>query len=129
MYDVAVVGGGIIGLTTANAILDQHPGVRLIQIEKEATWAAHQTGRNSGVIHSGIYYQPHSLKAKLCREGNESMIRFCQEHGLAYEVCGKLIVATDDSELPQLEKLHERGKENGIPVQMLTAAEVTEQEP
>jgi L-2-hydroxyglutarate oxidase len=129
MYDIAIIGGGIIGLTTAYAVLDQYPNVRLIQIEKEATWAAHQTGRNSGVLHSGIYYQPDSLKARLCREGNESMIRFCQEHGVAFEVCGKLIVATEDSELAELEKLHQRGLANGIPVQKMTAAEVTEREP
>ncbi len=88
MYNVAVIGGGIIGLATTRAILEQHPGVRLVQIEKETRWAVHQSGHNSGVIHSGIYYQPGSLKARLSVESSKAMLRFCQENDLPHEICG-----------------------------------------
>src|ERR1700722_5437093 len=108
-FDCIVIGGGIIGLSVAWTILERKPRLRIAVIEKEDGWARHQTGRNSGVIHSGIYYQPGSLKAKLCRRGNRRMIAFCQEHGVGYEECGKVIVATKPSELPLLKKLYERG--------------------
>src|SRR5579871_3538699 len=95
MYDIAVIGGGIVGLATGLAVGRRDPRLRLLILEKEQTVAAHQTGHNSGVIHSGIYYEPGSLKATLCREGNRAMVEFCREHGIAHEVCGKLIVAVD----------------------------------
>jgi L-2-hydroxyglutarate oxidase len=128
-YDYIVIGGGIVGLATAWAILERKPGVRIAVIEKEDGWARHQTGRNSGVIHSGIYYKPGSLKAKLCREGNRRLVGFCKEHGIKFEICGKVIVATHPSELPLLENLFERGIANGLSVRKLTAPQVLELEP
>src|SRR5438105_3775253 len=107
-FDFAVVGGGIVGLSTAMAITERLPNARIVVVEKEARLAAHQTGRNSGVIHSGIYYKPGSLKAHFCRDGNASMVAFCQQHGIPYDVCGKVIVATDESEIPALERLYTR---------------------
>jgi len=129
MYDFAIVGGGIVGLATATELLARHPGAKLLLIEKESTWAAHQSGRNSGVIHSGIYYKPGSLKAKLGREGNRSMAAFCREHGIAHEICGKLIVATAEDEVPRLNSLADRGRENGIEVRRVTTAEARDIEP
>jgi L-2-hydroxyglutarate oxidase len=128
-FDFVVVGGGIIGLAVAWTIIQRDPKVRIAVLEKEDAWARHQTGRNSGVIHSGIYYQPGSLKAKLCRAGNLRMLRFCQEHGIPYDVCGKVIVATAPAELSLLENLHQRGVANGLKVQRLSAAQVGEIEP
>jgi len=129
MYDFAIVGGGIVGLSTGLAIAQRYPDARIVILEKECAWAAHQTGHNSGVIHSGVYYKPGSFKAKFCRDGCESMVRFCQEHGLPYEVCGKVIVATEAKELPLLEDLYQRGLQNGIIVARITAEEVKEIEP
>lgn len=129
MYDFAIVGGGIVGLATARELLLRHPGAKLLLLEKESAWAAHQSGRNSGVIHSGIYYKPGSLKAKLGREGNRSMAAFCREHGIAHEICGKLVVATTDEEVPRLNALGDRGRENGIEVSRITPAEAKEIEP
>ena len=128
-FDVAVVGGGIVGLSTAMEIGRRRPGATIVLIEKEQRWAAHQSGHNSGVIHSGIYYRPGSFKARFCREGNRSMVAFCQQHDIPHEICGKVIVATDASELPQLEALHQRGLDNGLEVRRLTPEEVTEVEP
>jgi (S)-2-hydroxyglutarate dehydrogenase len=128
-FEYIVVGGGIVGLAAAYAILERDPGARIAVLEKENTWAKHQTGRNSGVIHSGIYYKPGSLKAKLCREGNRRMVAFCQEHDVRYEICGKVIVATKPSEIPLLEKLFDRGLANQIVVKRLTAPQVLELEP
>jgi (S)-2-hydroxyglutarate dehydrogenase len=128
-FDCVVIGGGILGLSVAWEILGKNPDVRIAVLEKEAGWARHQTGRNSGVIHSGIYYKPGSLKAKLCREGNRRLLEFCEHHGIQYEVCGKVIVATTDAELPLLKKLYERGIANGLTVRELTANEVREIEP
>jgi (S)-2-hydroxyglutarate dehydrogenase len=128
-FDYIVIGGGIVGLATAWAILDTKPGSRIAVVEKEEAWARHQTGRNSGVIHSGIYYKPGSLKAKLCREGNRRLVGFCKEHGIKFEICGKVIVATTGSELPRLENLYERGIANGLSVRRLSASEVKEIEP
>ncbi|MFA6958077.1 MAG: L-2-hydroxyglutarate oxidase [Thermoanaerobaculia bacterium] len=129
MYDYAIVGGGIVGLATAAELLARKPGAKLLLLEKESTWAAHQSGRNSGVIHSGIYYKPGSLKATLGREGNRSMAAFCREHGIAHEICGKLIVATSDDEIPRLNSLADRGRENGIEIRRVTPAEAREVEP
>jgi (S)-2-hydroxyglutarate dehydrogenase len=128
-FDCIVIGGGIVGLSAAWTILARKPDVRIAVLEKEGGWARHQTGRNSGVIHSGIYYKPGSLKAKLCREGNRRMVEFCQHHGIRYEVCGKVIVATKPSEIPLLETLFERGIANGLAVKRLTAPQVLEVEP
>jgi (S)-2-hydroxyglutarate dehydrogenase len=129
LYDFAVIGGGIIGLATANALKRAHPRATLLVLEKESGWALHQTGHNSGVIHSGIYYKPGSLKARFCRAGNRSMVDFCQEHGVAYDICGKVIVATHEREIPQLQKLHQQGVENGLRVERIGPGELQEIEP
>jgi len=128
-YDFAVIGGGIVGLSTAMALGHRYPDALILVIEKESSWAAHQTGNNSGVIHSGIYYKPGSLKANLCREGNRLLIEFCQKHGINYEICGKLIVATNSEELPLLENLYQRGLANGLKIEKVTAEQVKEIEP
>ncbi|MHC1766887.1 MAG: L-2-hydroxyglutarate oxidase [Verrucomicrobiia bacterium] len=127
--DFAVIGGGVVGLATAWALLERQPKARVTVLEKENTWAAHQTGHNSGVIHSGIYYKPGSLKARLAREGNRSMVAFCREHGIAHEICGKVIVATTQDQLPLLDNLYRRGLENGLEVIRLTREQVRELEP
>jgi L-2-hydroxyglutarate oxidase len=129
MVDCAIIGGGIVGLATAMALSRKHPGARIIVLEKEQELACHQTGRNSGVIHSGIYYKPGSFKARFAREGSRTMVEFCREHGLKHEVCGKVIVATLESELPLLEKLLQRGLENGLAVTKLNPGQVREIEP
>lgn len=129
MTRYVVVGGGIVGLAVAHRLLSDRPGDSVTVLEKEAGWAAHQTGHNSGVIHAGVYYKPGSLKATLCRAGSASMVKFCAEHGLPYEVCGKLIVATDPAELPRLRALHERAVANGLPVRLIEPAEAAEYEP
>jgi L-2-hydroxyglutarate oxidase len=129
MYDCAIIGGGIVGLSTAMTLCRREPSAKVILIEKEPAFAAHQSGRNSGVIHSGIYYKPGSLKARFAREGSRTMVDFCREHGLRHEVCGKVIVATKEAELPQLEKLLQRGLENELAVTRLTAEQVGEVEP
>ncbi len=113
-HDVAIVGGGIVGLATAYQLLLRRPGVQLAILEKEAELAAHQTGHNSGVLHSGLYYKPGSLKARLCREGKAAVERFADEHAIPYERCGKLVVALDESQLPALETLRRRGIANGL---------------
>ncbi|MDN3023928.1 L-2-hydroxyglutarate oxidase [Streptomyces sp. S.PB5] len=127
--DVLVIGGGIVGLSTAYAITRAVPGTRVTVLEKEAGPARHQTGRNSGVIHSGIYYRPGSLKARYAVKGAAEMVKFCAEYGIAHAVTGKLIVATERSELPRLHALVQRGRENGIPVRELGAAQIPEYEP
>jgi L-2-hydroxyglutarate oxidase len=129
MYDFAIIGGGIVGLSTAMAIGQQYPDARLLVLEKESRWAFHQTGNNSGVIHSGVYYKPGSFKAKFCRDGSQSMVDFCRTHDIPYEVCGKVIVATEEKELPLLENLYQRGIQNGIQVARITPEEVREIEP
>jgi L-2-hydroxyglutarate oxidase len=128
-FDCVIIGGGIVGLSVAWAALEKNPALRLAVLEKENTWAAHQSGRNSGVIHSGIYYKPGSLKAELCREGSRRMIEFCDLHGIRHEVCGKVIVATTTTELARLENLYERGLANGLVVKRLNVSEVKEIEP
>ncbi|MET7903190.1 L-2-hydroxyglutarate oxidase [Streptomyces sp. NPDC005336] len=127
--DVLVIGGGIVGLSTAYAITRAAPGTRVTVLEKEAGPARHQTGRNSGVIHSGIYYPPGSLKARFAVRGAAEMVKFCAEYGIAHEVTGKLIVATERAELPRLHALVQRGRENGIPVRELGPAQIAEYEP
>jgi L-2-hydroxyglutarate oxidase LhgO len=113
-FDLAVIGGGIVGLATARALLAERPGLRLVILEKEARLASHQTGHNSGVIHSGIYYKPGSHKARLCVEGARLMKQFCAEHGIRVDPIGKVIVATSEAELPRLQALFERGTANGV---------------
>ncbi|EKE98396.1 FAD dependent oxidoreductase [Tolypothrix sp. PCC 7601] len=129
MYDFAIIGGGIVGLSTGMALGKRYPNARILVLEKESKWAFHQTGNNSGVIHSGIYYKPGSYKAKFCRDGANSMVEFCREYGIAHEICGKVIVATSDAEIPRLENLYTRGLENGIQVQRISPEEVREIEP
>src|SRR6266550_178470 len=128
-YDIAVIGGGILGLATARALNERAPRARLVVLEKEAKLATHQTGNNSCVIHSGIYYKPGSYKAKLCVEGKGLMLEFCQKHGIRVDHVGKVIVATEPAELPRLQTLYERGIANGVPVEMIEPAQLREIEP
>jgi (S)-2-hydroxyglutarate dehydrogenase len=129
MYDFAIIGGGIVGLSTGMALGRQYPNAQILVLDKEDCWAFHQTGHNSGVVHSGIYYKPGSLKAQFCRDGARSMVAFCREYDISHEVCGKVIVATAPEELPLLENLYQRGLQNGIQVAKVTAEEVQEIEP
>ena len=129
MYDFAVIGGGIVGLSSARSLLESYPDAGVLVLEKESAWARHQTGHNSGVIHSGIYYKPGSLKARFCKEGAQRLVEFCQEHGIAYEICGKVIVATEPGEMTRLRNLYERGIENGLAVQKIGPEELKELEP
>ncbi|WP_405095257.1 L-2-hydroxyglutarate oxidase [Micromonospora sp. NBC_01412] len=129
MTRFVVVGGGIVGLAVAHRLVTDRPGDSVTVLEKEAGWAGHQTGHNSGVIHAGVYYKPGSLKATMCKAGSASMVEFCDKHGLSYEICGKLIVATDAAELPRLRALHERASANGLPARLIEAAEAAEYEP
>jgi (S)-2-hydroxyglutarate dehydrogenase len=113
-FDIAIVGGGIVGLATGLRLLERSPGTRLCVLEKENELAAHQTGNNSGVIHSGLYYKPGSAKAKTCIAGAKLMVEFCQKHKIAHEICGKVVVATNEPELPALAELLRRGTANGV---------------
>src|SRR5687768_3857375 len=128
-WDYVVVGGGIVGLSTAMALSQRYPHRRILVLEKEAEPALHQTGHNSGVIHSGIYYKPGSLKAQFATAGNRSMVEFCEEHGIAHEICGKIIVATEPHELPRLKALLDRGRANGLELEELDAEQLKEIEP
>jgi len=128
-FEIAIIGGGIVGVATARA-LSTRTDASLVVLEAEDHVAAHQTGHNSGVIHSGIYYTPGSLKARLCQQGRESLYAFCRDHGIKHERCGKVIVATDEPEAARLEMLHDRGRENGLSdVKRLAADELVEFEP
>src|SRR3954471_8024845 len=128
--EIAVVGAGILGLATARELLARQPGLRVSVLEREPEVGFHQTGHNSGVVHGGIYYAPGSLKAKLCVEGARELYALCEERGIAHERCGKIIVATDASELPGLEELHRRGVANGVPeLARLDAAGIERVEP
>jgi len=129
-FDVIVIGGGIVGLSAAMHFTQTFPKLRLLVVEKEPRVARHQSGHNSGVIHSGIYYTPGSLKARLCVEGAKAMVNFCQQHGIVHQVCGKLVVATAEEELPRLQTLFERGQANGISgLRMLEREQLQEIEP
>lgn len=129
MYDTIIIGGGIVGTSVAWQLSQRSPRHSILLIEKEDRLAQHQTGRNSGVIHAGVYYAPGSLKARFCREGNDAVYRFCAEHGLPCEPCGKLLVATDAVELARMEALYERARVNGIEVERLTPGQLREREP
>lgn len=129
MAHYVVVGGGIVGLATAYQLTQDHPHSTVTVLEKEDRVAAHQTGHNSGVIHAGVYYKPGSLKAALCKAGAASMVEFCQTHDIAYQICGKLIVATDPAEVPRLDALFERATANGLPVRKIGPDEASEYEP
>ena len=130
MQDVVIIGGGIVGLATALKLLEKKSGIKLTLIEKESSLCAHQTGNNSGVIHSGIYYKPGSLKATNCRKGYKMLIDFCNKHEIEYELCGKVIVATDERQLPALENLYNRGNENGLKgLKKINAEELHDIEP
>lgn len=129
IYDYAVTGGGIVGLATAYKLGERYPHARILVLEKEAAPALHQTGRNSGVIHSGIYYKPGSFKARFATAGAESMRRFCDTHGIPHDICGKLIVATRKAELPLLDRLHARGLQNAVPVEQVSPEQARELEP
>jgi len=129
-YDVAVVGGGIVGCATALALCAAHPGLKLVLLEKEGRLAAHQTGHNSGVIHAGLYYRPGSLKAQNCTAGREALYALCAEHDLPCERCGKVVVAVVERELPALDELERRGRANGLSgLERLDAAQVRSREP
>ena len=129
-YDIAVIGGGIIGLATAMRLTEEFPRYRVVVLEKEDQVAQHQTGHNSGVMHAGIYYAPGSQKANFCAAGGSLLREFCDRHGIEYEMCGKVIVATDESEIPRLEELYRRGAENGAQgLEMIDAGRLRELEP
>ena len=127
--DITIVGAGIVGLATAHSVQQRFPDKRVLVLEKESRPGLHQTGRNSGVIHSGIYYKPGSFKARFCKAGNASMQAFCLEHDIPFEMCGKVIVASEQRDLAQLDKLYLRGVENGLVVRRLAADEMREIEP
>jgi L-2-hydroxyglutarate oxidase len=129
-YDYIIIGGGVVGLATAWQLLQKKPGLKLAVVEKEQSLAAHQTGHNSGVIHSGIYYKPGSLKAKNCITGYQMLIDFCNTYGVPYDLCGKVIVATSEAEIPELDKLYQRGLENGLDkISSISQGEANEIEP
>ncbi len=129
-YDFTIIGAGIVGLSTAYQLLRKNPLLKILILEKENAVAKHQTGHNSGVIHSGIYYKPGSLKAENCINGYKSLIEFCDSYGIPYELCGKIIVATNQNELPELNKLYQRGLENGLDqIKLLNQAQTKEIEP
>ncbi len=128
-YDFIVIGGGIIGMSTAWQLQQRYPGKRVLVLEKEAGPAQHQTGHNSGVIHAGVYYTPGSLKARFCREGNVATKAFCSEHGIQYDECGKLLVATNAKELERMQALIGRCAENGIEIEVLDEAQLKKREP
>ena len=129
MYDYIVIGGGIVGVSTALSLITKHPGKRILLLEKENSFGEHQTGHNSGVIHAGVYYQPGSLKAKFCKEGLKETINFCSTHQIPYKQCGKLLVATSNEELSGMHKLHQRCKENEIEAEILDQQQLLETEP
>ena len=127
--DTAIVGGGIVGLATAWQLTRMHPEMSVVLLEKDDALARHQSGHNSGVLHAGIYYRPGSLKARNCRTGKEAMQAFCESEGIPYELCGKVVVAVDDSELPALKMIHERGRANGVVCEIIGPERLREIEP
>ena len=130
MPSITIIGAGIVGLATALKLLEKNPDFKITILEKENFPAAHQTGHNSGVIHSGIYYKPDSLKALNCRNGYKALLNFCDEHQIKYDICGKVIVASNKKEIPYLEEVYNRGKANGLEnLKFLNADELKEIEP
>jgi L-2-hydroxyglutarate oxidase len=128
--DVAIIGAGIVGLAVGLQLVCKYPGQKVILLDKENEVASHQTGHNSGVIHSGLYYKPGSLKARLCVEGSAAMVQFCEEHALPHDICGKIIVATEEREIPGINELLRRGRANGVPgLRELNAQQISEIEP
>ena len=129
-FDVAIVGAGIVGLATAMALTERRPDLGVVILEKEDRVAAHQTGNNSGVIHAGLYYKPGSLKARMAVEGARRMVEFCQEHDLAYQLCGKVVVAVSEEEVPRLDELYRRGAANGVPgLERISGEQIRDYEP
>ena len=129
-FDLTIIGGGIVGLATAMRMTRDHPGLRCALLEKEPELGMHQTGHNSGVLHSGIYYRPGSVKAQTCVAGKKALQEFCDEHGIHYDLCGKVIVATRPEELPRLDELDRRAQANGVDgVRMIGPEELREIEP
>jgi len=130
LYDVIIVGGGAVGLATALQLKKQNQKLKIVVLEKESVVANHQTGNNSNVIHSGVYYKPGSLKAKNCIEGYNLLVDFCRENEVPFNLCGKVIVATEEKELPLLKTIFERGQQNGLQnLKMLNAEQLKEHEP
>jgi L-2-hydroxyglutarate oxidase len=127
--DILIIGGGIVGLATAWKLLLERPSLRVTVLEKESRVAQHQTGHNSGVLHSGIYYRPGTLRARNCREGRQAMVEFCRAEGIPHDVCGKVIVATSDAEIPQLLKIYERGIANGVKCELIDLPRLRKLEP
>jgi L-2-hydroxyglutarate oxidase LhgO len=128
-YDIAIIGGGIVGLATAYQLTKLLPEARLTIVEKERELATHQSSHNSGVIHAGVYYAPGSMKARLCREGRAELERYCEEKGIRFKRCGKLILATTADEVPRLRELHQRAAANGVPVEEVGLQRIQELEP
>lgn len=129
MYDFVIVGGGIVGVSTALSIIKINPKKKILLLEKEKSFAFHQTGHNSGVIHAGVYYEPGSLKAKFCKRGLEETIKFCKQHNIPYSQCGKILVATSKDELNRMQSLYERCRKNNIDVSLLSKQELYKLEP
>jgi L-2-hydroxyglutarate oxidase len=129
MFDICIIGGGIVGLATAYQLSKKHPKLKLAVLEKEISLAKHQTGHNSGVLHTGIYYKPGSLKAINCRNGKQAMEQFCKEQGIDHELCGKIIVALNDDEVPRMHNIFQRGQENGVNCKIISRKEMLEIEP
>ncbi|WP_172118848.1 L-2-hydroxyglutarate oxidase [Halomonas hibernica] len=129
MYDFIIIGGGILGMSTAMQLIQTYPGRRILLVEKESGAAQHQTGHNSGVIHAGVYYTPGSLKARFCLAGNRSLKEFCEAHDIAFDECGKLLVATNELEMQRMQALWERTEANGLERSWLSASELREREP
>ena len=128
-YDVAIIGGGIVGLATAYRLTEQYPDLSITVLEKEDEVAAHQTGHNSGVIHSGVFYTPGSLKAENCREGKRALVEFCEREGVDYEMCGKVVVAAEESEVPELERIEKKGHANDVECTRIGPERLRELEP
>jgi len=129
MFDICIIGGGIVGLATAYQLSKKHPKLKLAVLEKETSLAKHQTGHNSGVLHTGIYYKPGTLKAINCRNGKKAMEQFCKEQGIEHELCGKIIVALNDEEIPRMQNIFQRGQENGVNCKIISREEMLEIEP
>lgn len=127
--DVLIIGGGIVGLATAYRLTERYPDKQVVVIDKETELGSHQSGHNSGVLHSGIYYEPGSLKAKNCREGKQAMQAFCDAEGIDYDLCGKVIVAVDEDEVPLMRSIYERGQANGVKCELIDRGRLAELEP